>query len=141
MKSRVPMFILFAVAVAMAIMPLFAADVSVVNKDNVSLQSYISQIPINTGFAAKFNSQQVLSVTNAASQTLTIPTGTKKAVVYSSQTTNYGYTDVAGSCVADAAKPALAASTFYTFAGTEAELGKLSFIAASDTATMTVRYQ
>ena len=141
MKSRVPMFILFAVAVAVAIMPLFAADIQSYNKDNVSNASVISSVPTTTGFAAKFNSQQVLSVTNTASKTLTIPTGTKKVIVYSSQTTNYGYTDVAGSCVADAAKPALAASTFYTFAGTEDELGKLSFIAASSTATMTVRYQ
>ena len=141
MSNRVPMFILLAVAAAIAVMPLFSADIQSYNKDNVSNASVISSVPITTGFAAKFNSQQVLSVTNTASKTLTIPTGTKKVVVYTTQSTNFGYTDVSGSCVADAAKPALAASTFYTFAGTEDELGKLSFIAASSAATMTVRYQ
>lgn len=135
------MFILFAVAVAMAIMPLFAADSVSVNKDNVSLQSYNNQVPTLSGFAAKFNSDQHLTVLTSASQTLTIPAGTKSVLVYSTAAVNFGYADVSGSTVTGTSNPNLAANTFYRFTGSEAELAKVSFIGREGTATVTARFQ
>jgi len=139
MKNRIPLFLVLILATIALVAG--AADVTSYNKNNVSMTTFTSNIPTLTGLNADFASQQVLNVTKAASQTATIPAGTDKMFVFTSQNLNWGSTDVSGSTVADATKPYLAANTSTLFVGSEAELAKVSFIAASDTATVTVRFQ